>query len=97
MVTITSSSITLTGRRTFIEKPLRAINSDNAIVAGTANALSASLNAAIDAAYVKIRRLCSADTAYNAFALSGNAAYTISTPSDAADMIQSHYDFLRYS
>lgn len=87
LVTVTSLAITLTDRRTFIEKPLGAINADNASVAGTANALSASLNATIDATYVKIRRLCNADTAYNAFPLSGNATYTISTPSDASDMI----------
>jgi hypothetical protein len=87
MVTVTASTIVLTDRRVYIEKPLRAINADNATTAGTANALSASLNATIDATYLKIRRLHNGDTVYNAFPLSANATYTIQAPSDASDMI----------
>jgi hypothetical protein len=86
-VTVTASTIILTDNRTFIEKPLRAINADNATVAATANALSASLNATIDGTYVKVRRLCAADTSYNAKPLSASATYTIDTPSDTADTI----------
>jgi hypothetical protein len=85
--TVTASTIILTDNRTFIEKPLRAINADNAGVAGTANALSASLNATIDGTYLKVRRLLAADTAYNAKPLSDNATYTIQTPTDAANTI----------
>jgi hypothetical protein len=102
MITLTASTIILTDRRAFIEKPLKAVNADNATkatsadsatnagyatTAGTANALSDSLNATIDGTYVKIRRLHNGDTSMSAFALSGNASYTISTPSSDADTV----------
>jgi len=102
MVTVTASTIMLTDKRVLIEKPLRVIHAENATnaasattatnagyatMAGTANALSASLNAAIDSTYGRVRRLHGGDTSYNAFPLSGNATYTIQTPTDASDMI----------
>lgn len=101
-VTLTATTITLADKRAYIHKPLNAVNADNATkaasadsatnagyatTAGTANALSAELNASIDSTYVKIRRLHNGDTSMSAFPLSGNATYTITTPSSDADTI----------
>jgi hypothetical protein len=88
MVTVTASSIILTDRRQCIEKPLKAVNADNATTADTANALSANLNAAIDGTYLKARSLKKAGAAYGALDLGGGGKYIdINAPSVGAAFI----------
>ena len=86
-VTLTATGLTLTDKRSFILKPQNSVNSEYANIAGTANALSAALNGQIDATYLKVRRLLSADTAYNAKQLNATANYTIQPPSSGDNTI----------
>jgi len=86
-ITLTSTGLTLTDKRSFILKPLNSVNSDYADIAGTANALSEALNTQIDTTYLKVRKLLGSDTAYNAKPLNTDATYTIQAPSNNGNMI----------
>lgn len=86
-ITLTSDELTLTDKREFISKPLRSIYSDYSDISGTANSLSAALNSQLDTTYLKVNRLLSADTAYNAKQLNSNANYTIQAPSNTNNTI----------